>query len=105
MTKNIFFEREYRTEELTAAELIERELDGSSYDRGSLETAQADAENCKAGLARLVQVLFDKSVLTRVDVWKVADLAYMVDDKCWKCGHAPCERGHGAVCENCGQEQ
>ncbi len=105
VSKNRLFERDqYSDKEFTAAELIETELDGSCYDRGSLETAQAQAENCSKAMGRLVQVLFDRGAISRCDVWEVAGRGYMTDDRCWKCSEN-CERGLGAVCEHCGQEQ
>lgn len=65
----------------TAAELIERELEGSDYDRGAVEAARAQADNCTKAFARLVQVLFDKEILTRADVLRVAALDYLIEDE------------------------
>ncbi len=82
MTNNKrLFVRKFYKGELTASELIEVELDGDSYEGGRLEQAQAQAENTTEGLGRLVQVLFDKGLIDRADVWTVAGMNYMAEEE------------------------
>jgi predicted ATP-dependent serine protease len=65
------FEDGYEKHRYTAEGYIQRKCDGSDYDRGAIETAQAAASNAGDVLGRLVQVLYDKGVISKDDVYKI----------------------------------
>lgn len=47
---------------------VENELNGDDYDRGSLESARATADNATEALGRLLDVLATKELLTAKDI-------------------------------------
>lgn len=57
----------------TAGELVEACLDGSDYERGQIEEIKATAGNTQSAIARLTQILYDRKLITRQDVYTVAD--------------------------------
>jgi hypothetical protein len=57
-----------------AKTFIESRLDGDDYERGAIESARAQGENVSVAFARLIQILFDKKVLTQAEVEKIAGL-------------------------------
>lgn len=57
----------------TAGEFVDFCLDGSDYDRGQMEEIKANAENCKSAIGRLTQILYDRKLITRQDVYTIAD--------------------------------
>lgn len=59
------------TREFTLAEFLERELDGSDYERGSVETAQATANKVAEAFSRLVQLMVERKELNRAEVYTV----------------------------------
>lgn len=52
------------TKDLSVAEYVETNLDGSDYEHGAVETAEATANNCKNYLAKLTALLVEKKLLT-----------------------------------------
>jgi hypothetical protein len=56
----------------TAAELVERCLEGADYERGQIEELNAGIKNLLAGFARLTEILYHKKILDRSEVYAVA---------------------------------
>lgn len=52
----------------TIEQAVIRQLDGSDYERGQVETAQAEASNCSEYLAKLTSLLFDSNILKKQDL-------------------------------------
>lgn len=57
----------------SVASAVECECDGTDYDRGSVETAEATARNTMRFLGRLVETLHEKELLTNGDVLKLLE--------------------------------
>jgi len=73
MSKEVFRHRFRPERKLTAKALVESYLDGDSYDHGGrLESVQAQANNVTEAFGRLVEILFDKKVLSKNDVYTIA---------------------------------
>lgn len=77
--KNLRFKFPYTEDRLEASKFITRALDGSDYERGSLETVEAQARNVTEAFGRLIQVLSDKDIITDGQVHFVA-LGYYGDE-------------------------
>lgn len=56
-----------KTKEQSLQDYVEEHLDGSDFERGSLETAQATARNVLTAFSRLVEVLAEKKVITTAE--------------------------------------
>ncbi len=66
--------RRFRHEkELELIDHIARSLDGSDYDRGALESCEAQAKNVSEAFARLIEVLVNKNILDKKDVYQIVD--------------------------------
>ena len=70
-----------KDDRLSASEIVEFVCDGDDYERGSVEAARAQADNCSKTLGRLVEKLFDKGVLSRSEVIEIVDRAYDYKDE------------------------
>lgn len=68
---SILKRNEYSDVVLSIRDFIEASLDGSSYDKGSVETAQSQANNVTEALGRLCELLVEKKVLTEEDVFYI----------------------------------
>lgn len=66
-SKSIFFD-EFHGRDLTVKEYVEKNLDGTDYERGSVETAQAQANNVSEAFARLISTLFDHKKLQEHEI-------------------------------------
>ena len=55
----------------TAFEFTCKALDGSDYDRGALETAQAEATNVKEAFGRLLQLMHNAGILKSQEVVQI----------------------------------
>lgn len=69
---NLRFKRPYQHEKLEAGKFIIRSLDGNGYERGQMETMEAQSNNVTEALARLVQILSDEDVITDEQVYHIA---------------------------------
>ncbi len=55
-------------EEIEISKYIEVMLDGTDYDRGSIETIEATGENCSKAIGKLINILREKEILTDQDI-------------------------------------
>ena len=62
------FKKPYSTSEYDLKSFIESELDGNDYERGSVESAMAQANNVTEAFSRLIETLVSKKQLDRDDV-------------------------------------
>ena len=56
-------------------EAISDALSGEDYERGTLETAQAAADNAAEALGRLMEVLYGKGILSHDEIILIVDTA------------------------------
>lgn len=63
--------KNWKGTELELFDFAVQTLDGSDYERGAVEEAQATADNTKKAFARLIKVLAEQNVLTRVQVYNI----------------------------------
>lgn len=61
-----FYNRNFATEDF-----IMYKLSGNDYDKGAIETAQAQANNVTEAFARLVNVLFEQKKISKRDVYNI----------------------------------
>jgi len=62
------------------AEYAKSRLNGSGYDHGQLEEAQATADNCAEATGRLLQLLEDKGLISAKEAVTVIDGPYHHSD-------------------------
>jgi len=66
----------YSGREYTIAEMVERELDGTDYERGELETISASVRNIHRFLGRLTGALYASDSLPKSAVLELASSGY-----------------------------
>jgi len=70
---NVTYKNKYTTNTITLdlQEYIERRL----YENrdGAVETAQANAEGCQGAMAKLLEILFEKKVITLAEIVTIVD--------------------------------
>lgn len=64
--KHDFYNRKFATKDF-----IIYKLSGNDYDRGAIETAQAQADNVTEAFARLINVLFEQKKISKRDVYNI----------------------------------
>lgn len=86
-SKKIFYKKNYHyynleKEKMSAHEFVKRSLDANMYDYsgGAVEIAQEQADNTTGALARLVEILFDRGLISREDVYTVVGQSAPDDD-------------------------
>lgn len=57
---------------VTAESLILIKCDGDDYGRGPVEAAKEQAVNTSQVLGRLVQLMFERGLITKLEVYKIA---------------------------------
>lgn len=60
------------------AEAVSKSFDGSNYGQGVLEDAQKTADNAVSAIAKLVELLHSKGVLTDGDVLSLLSRSYEI---------------------------
>ncbi len=65
--------------EYTASELIEKVMGDTDYYDGAIESLSQECNNVQGVVARLVEVLYDKKVINKKDVYKIANISEQED--------------------------
>lgn len=65
---------DYKKETLHVADLVLRELDGSDYDKGQLETIDSTVDKTVDAFGRLLNVLAEKKILTAEEIAQVVNI-------------------------------
>lgn len=69
------FEDRYDSEvEVNVEKAVYYSLDGHDYDRGSVETAAATAENTLRAFSKLMQILAEKNLLTKEEIIEITGM-------------------------------
>ncbi len=70
--KDLRFKMPYSKEKISLESLVSKSLDGGDYERGAIETVEAQVQNVTKALARLLRVLSDENRITDEQVFYVA---------------------------------
>lgn len=72
MLKSKYFYSTKPAPSFTITEAIVAQCDGSEYDRGVLEAADATAKQTSQMLGKLISTLYDKGLLTADELYRLA---------------------------------
>jgi hypothetical protein len=78
MSRIIIKQGPYRPTEKNFPDAFIKELDGEGQDRGTLEAMQKTIENNSAAIGRLVEILYDKHMVSMDEVKKIIGLDWEI---------------------------